>query len=42
MKIKLLKFLNKEKLNNILFIIVSKSGNTIETLANINLINKKN
>ena len=30
----------KEKLNNILFIIVSKSGNTIETLTNINLINK--
>lgn len=30
----------KEKLNNVLFIIVSKSGNTIETLTNINLIKK--
>ena len=31
---KLLEFKRNEKLSNILFIIISKSGNTIETLSN--------
>ncbi len=40
---KLLNFINNEKLSDILFIIISKSGNTIETLANtfsLNIIKK--
>ena len=37
---KIRELIYKEKLNNALFIIVSKSGNTIETLTNINLIKK--
>ena len=32
---KILKIKNKEKLSEILFVIISKSGNTIETLSNI-------
>ncbi len=41
---KIKNFKKKEKLSNILFIIISKSGNTIETLTNffsINIIKKK-
>ena len=40
---KILEFKKKEKLSNVLFIIISKSGNTIETLANtfsLNIIKK--
>ncbi len=33
--------IHKKNLNNYLFIIVSKSGNTIETLTNMNLLKKK-
>ena len=32
---------NKKKLNNSCFIIISKSGNTLETLTNLNLLNNK-
>ena len=41
---KILKIKNKEKLSEILFVIISKSGNTIETLSNILSLNilKKN
>ena len=40
----ILNFKKKEKLQNVLFIIISKSGNTVETLSNIFTINiiKKN
>ena len=41
---KILNFKKKENLNKILFLIISKSGNTIETLANVATLNilKKN
>ena len=32
---------NEKKLNNTCFIIISKSGNTLETLTNLNLFNNK-
>ena len=35
----ILNFKKKEKLQNVLFIIISKSGNTVETLSNIFTIN---
>jgi glucose-6-phosphate isomerase len=38
MKIK--NFLKKKNFKNMLFLIISKSGNTIETLVNLNLVNK--
>ena len=40
----ILKFKKKENLNKILFLVISKSGNTIETLSNLFSLNiiKKN
>ncbi len=40
-QIKIDKFINKSKLKDILFVVVSKSGNTLETLTILSLIKKK-
>ena len=42
---KIKKLIKKEKLNNILFILISKSGSTIETLSNVlalKILNRNN